>query len=69
MKFLKAKKLDLNIFDFITNLLTYDIYEQEWNKKIDNSFAIPQKYLILLEDLFEICQKKEIKIILVSHQL
>ena len=53
-------------FDFITNLLTYDIYEQEWNKKIDNSFAIPQKYLILLEDLFEICQKKEIKIILVS---
>lgn len=53
-------------FDFMTNLLTYEIYEEEWNKKLPHSFSIQKKYLILLENLFNICQKEDIKIILVS---
>lgn len=52
--------------DFIRTSLTYDIYEQTYDNVSSNSFMISEDYLKLLENLFIVCQKKGIKIILTS---
>ena len=53
-------------WDFTSNSLTYDIYEKEYNKFFSNQSVIPEKSFKLLENLFKICQKKGIKLILTS---
>ena len=53
-------------WDFIRNSLTYDIYEKEYEKKFDNSSFVTKDSLKLLEDIFKISKKKDIKIILTS---
>lgn len=53
-------------WDFIRNSLTYDIYEKEYKKKFDNSSFITEDSLKLLENIFKVCKKKGIKIILTS---
>ncbi|KXA17705.1 hypothetical protein [Fusobacterium nucleatum] len=53
-------------WDFIRNSLTYNIYENEYNNAFNSSFVISKKSLKLLENLFKICQKRKIKIILTS---
>ena len=53
-------------WDFIRNSLHYDIYENEWNKNINTSSSISRNSLVLLENIFKICQKKKIKVILTS---
>ena len=53
-------------WDSIRYSLSYDIYEKTYNSIPNSSFNISEDYLKLLEKLFKICQKKEIKIVLVS---
>ncbi len=53
-------------WDFTRNSLTYNIYENEYNNAFNSSFVISKKSLKLLENLFKICQKRKIKIILTS---
>ena len=53
-------------WDFTRNSLNYDIYENEYSKFFYTPSVIPDKSLKLLEELFLICQKKGIKLILVS---
>lgn len=52
--------------DFIRTFLTYDIYEQTYDSIPNNSSMISEDYLKLLENLFKMCQKKRIKVILTS---
>lgn len=53
-------------WDFMKTSLTYTIYENEYNNAFSSSFVISKKSLKLLENLFKICQKRGIKIILTS---
>lgn len=53
-------------WDFMKTSLTYTIYENEYNNTFSSSFVISKKSLKLLENLFKICQKRGIKIILTS---
>lgn len=53
-------------WDFIRNSLTYDIYEKEFEKNFENSSFITKDSLKLLENIFKVCKKKGIKIILTS---
>lgn len=60
------KGFDGYVWDSVRYSLTYDIYEKTY-KDIPNSFfSISDDYLKLLENLFKICQKKGIKLIIAS---
>lgn len=54
------------VWDSVRYSLTYDIYEKIYNNIPNSSFSISENYLKLLEDLFKICQKKGIKVIIAS---